>query len=66
MEFKLYHIQTVDNTLCYDNVDNYDMFRLNFFLLNMQMNWMLSLPFKKVKWILKTDENNILLQNKIF
>jgi hypothetical protein len=28
----------VDNTLCYDNVDNYDLFRLNIFLLNMQMN----------------------------
>jgi hypothetical protein len=29
MEFKLYDIQMVDNTLCYDNVDNYDFFRFN-------------------------------------
>jgi hypothetical protein len=38
MEFKLYDIQMADNTLCYDNVDNYDLFRLNVLLSMMQMN----------------------------
>jgi hypothetical protein len=37
MKFKLYDIQTVDNTLCYDNVDNYDLFKLSI-LLMMQIN----------------------------
>jgi hypothetical protein len=43
MEFKLYDMQTVDNTLCYDNFNNYDLFKLNLPLLKMQMNWVLSL-----------------------
>jgi hypothetical protein len=37
MEFKLYDMQMVNNTLCYDNVNNYDLCKLNVLLLKMQM-----------------------------
>jgi hypothetical protein len=36
-------MQMVDNILCYDNVNNYDLFKLNVLLLKMQMNLVLSL-----------------------